>query len=75
MGEGQVPVVYNTELQQTRDVLKEVAAHFKVEDIKLTFLIVNKSINMRFYQRQNGGQYVNPNPGTVVDKVCTRQER
>jgi hypothetical protein len=41
---------------------------------KLTFIIVNKSINHRFYLRSGTG-YINPLPGTVVDKICTRQER
>ncbi len=41
----------------------------------LTFIIVNKSINHRFYLEEGRGNYINPKPGTVVDTIVTRQER
>ncbi len=89
VGEGQIPVVFNLEVQQVLHTLKEAAIHydqcvylccynflflFRPVPV-LTFIIVNKSINHRFYLEEGRGNYINPKPGTVVDTIVTRQER
>lgn len=79
VGEGQLPVVYNVELDLVKAAIQKVYGSGAEDrgDVKLAFLIVNKKINTRFFAEAPGkaGTYANPPPGTVVDSVVTRVER
>lgn len=67
VGEGQINHVYEHEIEEIRAKLKIAYGH---ERYKLTFIVVSKRINTRFFV---GGS--NPSPGTVVDSVVTLPER
>ncbi|KAH8262836.1 hypothetical protein KR044_000811 [Drosophila immigrans] len=43
------------------------------KDIKITFIVVQKRINTRFFTG-SGNNFANPPPGTVVDKAITRSQ-
>ncbi|XP_060666296.1 protein argonaute-3-like [Drosophila nasuta] len=43
------------------------------KNIKITFIVVQKRINTRFFTGSNNN-YTNPSPGTVVDKGITRAQ-
>jgi len=53
-----------------------VRGPLKLENTKITFLIVNKRINQRFFQvdKQTPSALVNPPAGTVVDKRLVHEE-
>jgi len=56
--------------------LKDTAMKVKSDyNPKITFIIVSKRINTRFFTGTKPGQYGNPNSGTVVDDVVTLPER
>lgn len=68
VGEGQINYVYEHEVQM---IIKMLQDHiYKDQELKLTFIIVTKRIQMRIFE--NGR---NPPPGTVVDDVITCPER
>jgi len=69
VGDGQIPVVLATEVT----AIKEAISHFN-KDIKLTFIIVSKRINTKFFA-EAGQTLSNPMSGTVVDDVVTLPER
>jgi len=75
-GDGQLPLVKNEEVPAVLLALKQAGEDLGVADYapKLTFTIVTKRVNMRFFVI-NGQSLVNPLPGTVVDDVVTRPER
>ena len=68
VGEGQLEEVKETEIKAIKAVLASLQ-----EDIKLTFIIVSKRINTRFFTATSPSQ--NPPSGTVVDDVATLPER
>jgi len=74
VGDGQIQFVYEHELRAMRKALKDV-----VPTPKLTFIIVSKRINTRFFAKPDktkGFQVPgNPPSGTVVDDVVTLPER
>ncbi|ODM90222.1 Piwi-like protein 1 [Orchesella cincta] len=75
VGEGQLRDVYEKELE---GIKKCIALRYqqKSTDLpKLTYIVVNKRINTRFFARERGESYKNPPPGTVVDDTVTRPER
>jgi aubergine-like protein len=75
VGDGMIPHVYDYELSQIREVLKEVSSS-PDNPLRLAFIIVTKRINTRFFGKVgNTGAYENPSPGTIVDRVVTRPER
>lgn len=69
VSDGQLNHVYDTELKQLRDAIKNTNA-----DTRFTFIVVNKRIGARFYMLNNN-TYINPPPGSVIDDVVTRKER
>jgi aubergine-like protein len=71
VGDGQIPHVHAMEVNQVKTAILDVAE----EPLKLTFIIVSKRINTRFFWKQGPGPLANPPPGTIVDTVVTRPER
>ena len=69
VGEGQLLEVRETEIKAVKDVIAATG-----QDIKLTFIIVSKRINTRFFTT-DPGNIRNPPSGTVVDDVATLPER
>ena len=43
--------------------------------VRLTFIVVKKRINTRFFIEKDEGRLDNPSPGTVIDLEVTRTER
>ncbi|XP_054153870.1 piwi-like protein Siwi [Oppia nitens] len=72
VSEGDIEYVYDYELKQITDSIKSI---FNEIPIKLCFTIVTKRINTRLFLRVNQNQCHNPQPGTVVDSVVTRDDR
>jgi aubergine-like protein len=71
VGEGSIRLVHEFEVDQVRKAIKQVARDVP---IRLTFIIVSKRVNARFFGRR-GGRFDNPPPGTIVDQGVTRKER
>lgn len=65
VGEGQLRYVYDVEVKQLRDLLKDADSN-----IQFTFVVVCKRINTRIFKG-----FENPAPGTIVDDVITLPER
>ena len=66
-GDGQIPYIRNHEVTLVREACEDVAKKAGcTHEIKLSFTIVTKKVNMRVFRRA-GQQLVNPNPGTIVD--------
>lgn len=68
VGEGQTDYVKQHEIKNIVGALANDYGEWKVP---LTFIVVTKRINTRFFVRA----YENPAPGTVVDSVVTLPER
>lgn len=64
VGEGQLPYVYEHEVEQVKSKLCEVYGNPAL--VKLSFIVVTKRINTRFFHQEN-----NPPPGTIVDDIVT----
>ncbi|KOC68594.1 Protein piwi [Habropoda laboriosa] len=64
VGEGQVPYVYEHEVEQIKSKLNSIYGNPAA--VKMAFVIVTKRINTRVFHSQN-----NPPPGTIVDDVIT----
>jgi aubergine-like protein len=73
VSEGDIEWVYNYELKQIEEAIKKIGP--MAQSIKLSFIIVTKRINTRFFQKLGERQFDNPIPGTIVDTVVTRHER
>jgi aubergine-like protein len=74
VGDGQIEYVFNQELRGIREKMSILYERFgDGKEPKLTFIIVNKRLNTRIFQR--GRQLTNPAPGTVVDNTITLPER
>lgn len=69
IGDGQLEHAFKVEVKQARKAMSKIS-----QDIKLTFIIVNKRIGARFYQKTGAG-YSNPIPGTCIDNTVTRANR
>lgn len=71
VGEGQLHYVYEHEV---KSIVEKVTQVYKTaganQDVMLTYIIVNKRVNTRFFERRQ-----NPKPGTVVDDIVTLPER
>lgn len=64
VGDGQLNYILEHEVKQIREKL--AFFYQSADDVPLTFIIVTKRINTRFFARDR-----NPPPGTVVDDVVT----
>ncbi|KAM8716535.1 hypothetical protein ACLKA7_003416 [Drosophila subpalustris] len=65
VGDGQLNLCSKYEIPQFEAVCGK--------SVKITFLVVQKRINTRFFL-DNGRDFSNPSPGTVVDKSITRSQ-
>lgn len=68
VGEGQVPYVYEHEVQQIKTKLNSIYANTGV--VKMAYVIVTKGIRTRVFHNQD-----NPPPGTIIDDVITNPLR
>lgn len=64
VGEGQIPYVYEHEVEQIKSKLGTIYGDISV--VKMAFVIVTKRINTRIFYNQN-----NPPPGTIIDDRVT----
>lgn len=65
VGDGQLNLCAKYEIPQFEAVCGKA--------VKITFIVVQKRINTRFFL-ENGREYSNPLPGTVVDRGITRSQ-
>lgn len=72
VGDGMIQHVFDYEVGQMKEGIKEI---LKDEPYKLSFVIVTKRINTRFFLKLERPNLDNPLPGTVVDTEVTRPER
>ncbi|KAM5200114.1 piwi-like protein 3 isoform 2-T2 [Hipposideros larvatus] len=70
VGDGQLQALIDCEIPQIVSSLKSI---FKSQNFKLTFIVVKKRINTRFFV-ESQGTLQNPPSGTVVDVAVTRRE-
>ena len=70
VGEGQLEEVRENEIKAIKNAIG-------TEEIKLTFIVVSKRINTRFFAKADpsGNRITNPCSGTVADTVVTLPER
>jgi aubergine-like protein len=71
VGDGQLRYVYDIETIQIQKSMEDYYLNAGVPKPKLTYIVVTKRINTRFFTAANG----NPGPGTVVDNTVTLPER
>eukprot|EP00795_Rhopilema_esculentum_P012740 gene12740-3467_t len=72
VGDGQLHVVANYEVQQFSDCFALFGESYKP---KMAVIVVQKRINMRiFAATSQGGKLDNPPPGSVVDHTVTRKD-
>ncbi len=69
VGDGQLQHVFDHEVKMMREALHDLDPK-----PKLTFTVVSKRINTKFF-KSSGKQHFNPPSGTVVDDVVTLPER
>ena len=69
VGEGQIPFVHEIEVEELKIKLASLYGG-DIANVKLTYLIVTKKINTRFFYNGN-----NAPAGTVVDDVVTNPAR
>lgn len=74
VGDGQIEYVYNQEVKKLESTLANFYEGQGKAPPKLTFFIVNKRLNTRFFLK-SGSEVSNPVPGTVVDNTVTLPER
>ena len=72
VSEGQIPHVFNVELDRVKDAIRQVAGETM---IRLAFIIVTKRVVSRFFLRTGPQNAENPHPGTIIDHTVTRQGR
>ncbi|KAM8812110.1 piwi-like protein 3 [Rhynchonycteris naso] len=70
VGDGQLQTLIDYEIPQIVFSLENI---YKSPDFKLTFIVVKKRINTRFFV-ESQGRLQNPLPGTIVDVELTRRE-
>ena len=74
VGDGQLPQLIDTELDQVRTALKTHYGENGLDEPKLNYVVVNKKINTPIFTA-DPKEARNPPPGTVVDDVVTLPER
>lgn len=70
MGDGQLKAVKEYELAQLKSACINISADYKPT---FTMVVVQKRISARFYVAKQGGEVVNPSPGSVLDHTVTRR--
>ncbi|XP_054725856.1 protein argonaute-3 [Anastrepha obliqua] len=70
VGDGQLPLCSGHEIPQLEIACKRA---FKDYTVKITFIVIQKRINTRYFA-MNGTNADNPPPGTVVDNSITRSK-
>lgn len=70
VGDGQLPIVANYEVQQLRECFPLLGASYEP---KLCVIVVQKRISQRIFS-VNNSQLDNPKPGSVLDHTITRRE-
>lgn len=71
VGDGQLDYVKGFEIPQFQKAFNEFQAGYSPQ---LTFLVVQKRINTKFFKVVNDKtEFVNPPPGSVLDNVVTRR--
>ncbi|XP_012586283.1 PREDICTED: piwi-like protein 3 [Condylura cristata] len=70
VGDGQLQALIDHEIPQFETALEETFKSFR---FTLTFIVVKKRINTRFFI-ETQGKFGNPPPGTVIDIELTRKE-
>ncbi|XP_069136145.1 piwi-like protein 1 [Argopecten irradians] len=71
VGDGQLPAVYEHEMPQVVDAIRQCAGDDY--DVRIAVVVVKKRISSRFFSRARG-TYTNPIPGTVIDTEVTKPE-
>uniref|UniRef100_A0A8C0D1Y7 Piwi-like protein 3 n=1 Tax=Balaenoptera musculus TaxID=9771 RepID=A0A8C0D1Y7_BALMU len=71
VGEGQLQALIDQELKQMESYLENA---YRGQSVRLTFIVVKKRINTRFFIEKDEGRLDNPSPGTVIDLEVTRTE-
>lgn len=72
VGEGQIDRVYEQEVEPILMTLKKI---YGSDDSRFAFIVVNKRSNARFFKDLGRGNFANPGPGTVIDRVVTMPNR
>uniref|UniRef100_A0A1A9X3J3 Piwi domain-containing protein n=1 Tax=Glossina brevipalpis TaxID=37001 RepID=A0A1A9X3J3_9MUSC len=67
VGDGQLQVCENYEIPQ----LEEACRKLLEQVVKITFIVVKKHTNTRYFSMNQNG-FESPAPGTIVDKTITR---
>lgn len=70
VGDGQLPTVVDHEIPQLLDTFKAMGDAYNPA---VTFVVVKKRVNARFFARAGQG-LANPPPGTVIDTEVTKPE-
>ncbi|MXQ81385.1 hypothetical protein E5288_WYG005995 [Bos mutus] len=71
VGDGQLQALIDQEVKQMESYLEN---SYRGQKVRLTFIVVKKRINTRFFIEKDGGRLNNPSPGTVIDLKVTRTE-
>ncbi|KAM9055897.1 LOW QUALITY PROTEIN: piwi-like protein 3 [Megaptera novaeangliae] len=71
VGEGQLQALIDQELKQMESYLENA---YRGQSVRLTFIVVKKRINTRFFTEKDEGRLDSPSPGTVIDLEVTRTE-
>uniref|UniRef100_A0A8P0NCM2 Piwi like RNA-mediated gene silencing 3 n=1 Tax=Canis lupus familiaris TaxID=9615 RepID=A0A8P0NCM2_CANLF len=71
VGDGQLQALMDHEVPQIESSLRSV--YPKDSGVKLTFIVVKKRINTRFFV-ESQGRLQNPLPGTVIDVEVTKRQ-
>uniref|UniRef100_A0A4X1SML5 Piwi like RNA-mediated silencing 3 n=2 Tax=Sus scrofa TaxID=9823 RepID=A0A4X1SML5_PIG len=71
VGDGQLQALIDQELKQMESYLEDVC---RGQNVRLTFIVVKKRINTRFFLKKPENGTLNPPPGTVIDLEVTRTE-
>lgn len=72
VSDGELGYIRDIELSQLNQAIGKRYNDFELP--KMVYLVVSKKTNTRFWQR-NGNDIRNPEPGTIVDKTITLEER
>jgi len=70
VGDGQLENVQRDEVRAFMDACRRCDPAYQ-DRVKLTVCVVTKRVPIRFFLRR-GGNYVNPEPGTLVDSTVTK---